>query len=126
MAAAAALLRQFLRCSGLGAHLAVVGARELAHLEAPRTDPDLGPDELPRAARAPARGAAPQQSGGGGGARTLGGQSGCGSEAVRGCSVGGWQDGRSGEARGAGRLVVAGAAGAAELRLELRLGTRRP
>lgn len=124
VAAAERLIRRFLARAGLAAHLALMGTRDP---EALRVDPNCAPGGPP-AARAPPAGA-----GGGPGARPHApgsaaafaphadaDASGGTSDASEGCCERGaaWGARAGGEP---GRLVVSGAAGAAHMRLELRL-----
>ena len=124
VAAAERLIRRFLARAGLAAHLALVRTRGA---EALRADPSGAPAG-PAAMRAPPAGA-----GGGPGARAHAPDSaaacaphadadasGDSSDASEGCCERGaaWAARAGGDP---GRLVVSGAAGAARMRLELRL-----
>lgn len=124
VAAAERLIRRFLARAGLAAHLTLVRTRDP---EALCLDPECAPAGPP-AARAP-----PAASGGGPGARPRAPDSAaaCASHADAGASgdcsdasEGGCERGAAWAARAGsdpGRLVVSGAAGAARMRLELRL-----
>ena len=125
VAAAERLIRRFLARAGLAAHLALVRTRGA---EALCADPSCAPPGAPSAARAP-----PDGAGGGPGAHAHAPDSaaacalhadadasGDSSDASEGCCERGaaWAARAGGDP---GRLVVSGAAGAARMRLELRL-----